>query len=107
MIDASPESIRVSPQESSQNGIAVLTSATTRSNAQLWRSCRSASRVPTAKGTRSASVSAARPRRPVISVAGESSRTATLMNKKEAPQIAASASSMTRFRRLTIVLSPG
>ena len=34
MIDASPESIRVSPHESSQNGTAVLTSATTTSQRQ-------------------------------------------------------------------------
>ena len=35
MIDASPESMRVSPHERSQNGIAVLTSATTTSQRQL------------------------------------------------------------------------
>ena len=107
MIEASPESIRVSPHESSQNGIAVFTSATAISQPAFSRSCRSVSRVPTATGTSSASVSAARPRRPVINVAGVSSRTATLMNRNDAPQIAASANSMTRFRRLTIVLSPG
>src|SRR5919204_338182 len=82
MIDASPESIRVSPHERSQKGIAVLTSATTASQAALARSCRSVSRVPTAAGAISASVSAASPRRPTISVAGSSSRTATLMNRK-------------------------
>ena len=40
MIDASPESIRVSPHESSQKGIAVLTSATTISQPAFARSWR-------------------------------------------------------------------
>ena len=98
MIDASPESIRVSPQERSQKGIAVFTSATTISQPAFSRSCRSVLRVPTAKGTSSARVSAAKPSRPTISVAGVSSRTAILMNMNEAPQIAASARSITRLR---------
>ena len=50
MIDASPESIRVSPHESSQNGIAVFTSATTTSQPAFARSWRSVSRVPTTNG---------------------------------------------------------
>jgi len=53
-----------------------------------------------------ATVAAARPRRPTISVAGVSSRTATLMNRNDAPQSAASASSMARCRRFS-VLNPG
>ena len=50
MIDASPESIRVSPHESSQNGIAVLMSATTTSQAAFARSWRSVSRAPDDEG---------------------------------------------------------
>ena len=106
MIDASPESIRVSPHESSQNGIAVLMSATTTSQAAFARSWRNVSRLPTTKGTSSPSVTAARPSRPTISVAGESSRTATLMKRNDAPQSAASPSSMARCRRFS-VLNPG
>ena len=106
MIDASPESIRVSPHESSQNGIAVFTSATTTSQAAFARSWRNVSRLPTTKGTSSPSVIAARPSRPTISVAGESSRTATLMKRNDAPQSAASPSSMARCRRFS-VLNPG
>ncbi len=98
MIEASPESIRVSPHESSQNGIAVFTSATTSSQTQFSRSCRSVSRVPTAKGTSRPRVTAASPSRPTISVAGVSSRTAILMNMNDAPQIPARARSITRFR---------
>ena len=49
-----------------------------------------------------ASVSAARPSRPMISVAGVSSRTATLMNMKDAPQIRASPISMARWRRFML-----
>ena len=98
MIEASPESIRVSPQESSQNGIAVFTSATTTSQNQLARSCRPVSPVPTTNGTSSPSVIAASPSRPTISVAGVSSRTATLMNRNDEPQISASAISIVRLR---------
>ena len=43
---------------------------------------------------------AASPSRPTISVAGVSSRTATLMNRNEEPQISASAISIDRFRCL-------
>jgi hypothetical protein len=96
MIDARPESIRVSPHERSQNGIAVFTSATTTSHHQFARSCRVVSPVPTTNGTSSARVNAARPSRPVISVAGVSSRTATLMNRNDAPQSSASAISIAR-----------
>jgi hypothetical protein len=46
MIDARPESIRVSPHDSSQNGIAVLTSATPRARASFSRSCRTVSPLP-------------------------------------------------------------
>ncbi len=70
MIDASPESILVSPQERSQNGNAVFTSATTTSQAQCARSSRSVSRPPTETSATTRSVSAAVPSRPMISVAG-------------------------------------
>src|SRR5579864_754286 len=53
-------------------------------------------------GASSASVSAASPSRPMISVAGVSSRTETLMNMKEAPQSSESPSSITRWRRFTL-----
>ena len=98
MIEARPESMRVSPHDSSQNGMAVLTSATTTSQRQLARIWTAASRVPTVKGTTRASVIAASPSRPRMSVEGASSRSATLMNMNEAPQMSASATSMTRFR---------
>jgi len=101
MIEASPESILVSPQVRSQNGIAVLTRATTASQPAFARSSARVSRVPTANGTISASVTAASPSRPMISVAGDSCLSATLMNMNEAPQISASESSMTWFERLT------
>ena len=93
--------MRVSPHDRSQNGIAVLTSATTTSQRQLARIWTEASRVPTVNGTTSASVIAASPSRPRISVDGASSRSATLMNMNEAPQMSASATSMARFRCLT------
>src|SRR5579864_3594319 len=54
-------------------------------------------------GASSASVSAASPSRPMISVAGVSSRTETLMNMKEAPQSSESPSSITRWRRFTLL----
>src|SRR4051812_33453352 len=103
MIDASPESMRVSPHERSQNASAVLTSATTTSQPAFARSCCSVSRVPTTKGASAASVSPASPRRPMISVAGVSSRTATLMNMKDAPQRSASARSIARCLRFTVL----
>ena len=94
MIDAVPESIRVSPHESSQNGTAVFSRPTTTSAGQYARISASAVRSPTRSGTTIASVIAASPSRPKISVAGVSSRTATLMNMNELPQIRASAISM-------------
>ena len=70
MIDASPESIRVSPQESSQNGTAVFSSPTTTSHGQCARSSASVTVAPSTSGTTSPSVSAATPSRPSTSVAG-------------------------------------
>jgi hypothetical protein len=86
MIDASPESMRVSPHERSQNGTAMLTSATTTSQPAFCRISASVLRPPTMNGTIAASVSAPSPTLPMISVAGSSSRTATLMKRKLAPQ---------------------
>src|SRR6266542_541601 len=106
-IDARPESIRVSPHESSQKGIAVLRSATTTSRPAFARSSAAVSRAPTASGATNASVTAASPRRPTISVDGASSRTATLMNRNDAPQTSASASSITRYRRPTLNIQRG
>ena len=100
MIAARPESIRVSPQESSQNGSAVLSRPTTTSSGAKRRSSASVRRAPTSRGTTSASVSAPSPMRPAISVAGSSSRTATLMNMNDAPQIRASAASMSAWVRV-------
>src|SRR5438552_1453667 len=60
MIDASPESSRVSPHESSQNGRAVLTRPTTSRPRQCARSSASVSRPPIVSGTNTASTSAAR-----------------------------------------------
>ena len=94
MIEARPESIRVSPHESSQNGTAVFRSPTIASAGQWARSSASAARGPTSNGTTIPRVSAARPRRPRMSVAGVRSRTAILMNMNELPQIRASATSM-------------
>src|SRR5438552_10056645 len=65
------------------------------------RRAATASRVPVVKGMMAASVTAARPTRPMISVAGAICRSATLMNMKDAPQISASVTSMTRCRCLT------
>ena len=56
MIEASPESIRVSPHESSQNGTAVLRRPTTTSGRQCARSSASVARPPTSAGTTTASV---------------------------------------------------
>ena len=99
MIEASPESMRVSPQESSQNGTAVFSRPTTTSQRQCARTSATVSRAPTRAGTTTASTSAARPIRPRISVAGWRSRTATLMNMNELPQIRASSTSIGRGRR--------
>jgi len=94
MIDARPESIRVSPQESSQKGTAVLSRPTSASAGQCARSSVMVSRTPIRTGTTTPRVSAASPSRPRISVAGSSCRTATLMNMNELPQIRASRISM-------------
>src|SRR5262249_10948221 len=51
--------------------------------------------------TMTSSVSAASTSRPATSVAGSSSRTPTLMNMNDDPQIAESASSMMTWRRVT------
>jgi len=94
MIEARPESIRVSPHESNQNGTAVFNIPTTARPRQCARSSVIVVRAPSASGTTHARASAARPSRPRISVAGSSSRTATLMNMNELPQIRASAINM-------------
>src|SRR5262245_32484436 len=98
MIDARPESIRVSPQERSQNGTAVLSSPTTVSHRQWARSWLSVVPAPTARGTTIARVSAASASRPRMSVAGSSSRSAILMNMNELPQMRASTTSMGPYR---------
>src|SRR5438067_634087 len=85
--------MRVSPQERSQNGSATLTSATTSSQPALCRISATVLRPPTVTGTIAASVSAPSPSRPMISVAGWSSRTATLMKRKLAPQRSATVAS--------------
>ena len=97
MIAASPESSRVSPQERNQKGIAVLNRPTTISLRQLRRSD---ARMD-GRRTSGASVSAPSPTRPQIRVAGASSRTPTLMNMNEEPQIADSTRSIRRWRLLT------
>ena len=75
MIEARPESIRVSPHESSQNGIAVFTSATTTSQRRVCPQLRERLPAePITSGATIASVSAASPSRPTISVDGSSSR---------------------------------
>ena len=79
MIDASPESIRVSPQESSQNGTAVLTSADDGEPAPVRAQLAERLAPPTEpSATTSRASSAAVPSRPMISVAGARSRTADL-----------------------------
>ena len=100
MIEASPESMRVSPHERSQNGTAVFSSPTTTSQCQCARTSATVSLTPTSAGTTTTSTSAARPIRPRINVAGESSRTATLMNMNELPQIRASSTSIGSGRRV-------
>ena len=96
MIDASPESIRVSPHERSQKGTAVFSRPTTASIGQCARRSDTVAETPSRSGTTTASVSAATPRRPETSVAGVKSRTAILMNMNELPQIRASSTSMVR-----------
>src|SRR5439155_12738987 len=58
-------------------------------------------RAPSRTSATGTSASAPIPSRKHTSVAGSSSRTPILMNMNEAPQSDASASSMTRWRRLT------
>src|SRR5262249_1856865 len=55
MIDARPESIRVSPHERSQNGTAMFTRPTTTSARQWRRSSRTTVPPPTSSGTTTAS----------------------------------------------------
>ena len=61
MIDASPESIRVSPHESSQNGSAVLISPMTTSHASARGTPRRDTRLPSVTATKTTSAIAARP----------------------------------------------
>ena len=103
MIDASPESSRVSPQERSQNGTAVFTSPTTTSQCHLRRISASVARGPRRTIAIAASSSAAEPSRPRISVAGVSSRSAILISMNDAPQMSASTVSMTIGRRIYLV----
>ncbi len=99
MIAARPESSRVSPHERNQNGTAVLNTPTT---TRAGHERRSEARIVGERSASGASVSAPRPIRPQISVAGVSSRTPTLMNMNDEPQIAERASSISRWRRLTV-----
>ena len=98
---ASPESILVSPQARNQNGTTVLRSATIVNAPSLAlttpHAVRSGVRAPMMR----ASVSTASTSRPATSVDGSSSRTATLMNMNEEPQIAERAPSIRSCRRLT------
>src|SRR5262249_27805737 len=98
---ASPESIRVSPQARSQKGTTELNSATNRNGQKRPRICVVAVLSGIRALTMTSSVSAASTSRPATSVAGSSSRTPTLMNMNDDPQIAESASSMMTWRRVT------
>ena len=98
---ARPESSRSSPHASSQKGIDALKSARTTSGRAKRRSSVKSRRHPIMKGTAGRSVSVATNTRPKTTTPGSSSRTATLMNMNDEPQIAASASSMVRWRRPT------
>ena len=100
MIDASPESIRVSPQERSQNGTAVFTSPTTTSQPQRSRSSASVLPGPSWTSAIAASSRVAEPRRARTSVAGVSCRSAILISMKDAPQMNASSVRMTIGRRI-------
>ena len=103
-IDARPESILVSPHERSQNGTAVFRRPTTTSGRQCARRSAPTARPPTSAATTTASVSAASQSRPRISVDGATSRSATLMNMNELPQIKASAprSTIGRLRVISV-----
>src|SRR4051812_18209257 len=103
MTAARPESIRFSAQASTVIGSAELRMPTTISGTAAARRLRASSRPPTTASATGRSVSVPSPSRKQISVAGASSRTPTLMKTKEAPQSAARASSMTEWRRLTLV----
>ena len=103
MIDARPESIRVSPQERSQNGSAVFTSPITTSHCHLARISASVARGPRRTIAITARRIAAVPRRPRIRVAGVSSRSAILISMNDAPQMSASTVRMTIGRRICLV----
>ncbi len=103
MIEASPESIRFSPQERSQNGTAVFTRPTTTSQRHAPRISASVSRGPSRRAAIAASSRAAEPRRPRISVDGASCRSAILISMNDAPQMNASSVSMTIGRRIYLV----
>ena len=103
MIDARPESIRVSPQERSQKGTAVFTIPITTSHCHLRRISASVVRGPRRTSAIAASSRAAVPRRPRISVAGVSSRSAILISMNDAPQMSASSVRMTIGRRIYLV----
>ncbi len=103
MIDASPESIRVSPQDRSQKGTAVFTIPTTTSQNQARRISASVSRGPRRTKAIAASSSAAEPTRPRIRVAGVSSRSAILISMNDAPQMSASSARMTTGRRIYLL----
>ena len=103
MIDASPESSRFSPHERSQNGSAVFTSPTTKSQRQAPRSSASVSRAPSRQTATAASTTAAEPMRPRISVDGASCRSAILMSMNDAPQMRASSVRKTIGRRIYLL----
>ena len=104
MIDASPESILVSPHERSQNGTAVFRRPMTTSGRQCARRSAATERPSVSSGTTTASVSAASQSRPRMSVDGSTWRSATLMNMNELPQIKASAPRSTIGRLRVISL---
>jgi hypothetical protein len=95
-----PESIRFSAQEMEVIGIEELTSPTTTSGPSAERVSRMNRRAPVRATANGASARAPMPSRRQTSVVGASSRTQILMNMNDAPQRAASASSMRRWRRL-------
>src|SRR5580765_3476654 len=98
---ARPESSRSSPHASSQKGIDALNSASTTSGRAKRRNSVKSRRHPIMKGTAGRSVSVPTNTRPKTTTPGSSSRTATLMNMNDEPQIAARATSMVRWRRPT------
>ena len=98
-IAASPESMYCWPQAIRKNGTAVLISASSASGRAYGRSC---AKPWPAACTKTASASAPKPIRKRISVEGARSRRAIVMNMKDEPQIAASAPSIRRWRRLTL-----